>query len=235
MTRSSPPAPVRFRSRAALAARRPAMAVLHGRVDLLPRRPFGMAMQVVEQRHDLFRRRLDGQAALDAEGVGHGGCIGEQAARAASSARPGAPNPSSVATLNCARSARSPDRLSNPPLPALVRTPGTSPSAMVSAGDRRASSAASSPGSQAISSNRPVEMSAAAMPHSPAPAVATAASQLADAGASRVSSVKVPGVTSRMIARSTKALEPRALRASAGLSICSAMATRWPALISRAR
>ena len=29
--------------------------------------------------------------------------------------------------------------------------------------------------------------------------------------------------------------DPRALRASAGLSVCSAMATRWPALISRAR
>ena len=43
---------------------------------------------------------------------------------------------------------------------------------------------------------------------------------------SNVSSVSVPGVTSRMIARSTSAFDPRALRASAGLSVCSAMATR---------
>ena len=44
----------------------------------------------------------------------------------------------------------------------------------------------------------------------------------------------VPAVTTRTIARLTTDLEPR-LRASAGLSVCSAMATRWPALISRAR
>jgi hypothetical protein len=107
-------------------------------------------------------------------------------------------------------------------------------SAMISAGDSRASSAASSPGAQATSSNRPVEMSAAAMPHS-SPDLATAASQLAEAGASKVSSVSVPGVTRRTIARSTSAFDPRAFLASVGLSICSAMATRWPPLISRAR
>ncbi len=44
-----------------------------------------------------------------------------------------------------------------------------------------------------------------------------------------VSSVSVPGVTRRTIARSTSALDPRALRASAGLSVCSAIATRLPA------
>ena len=51
---------------------------------------------------------------------------------------------------------------------------------------------------------------------------------------SRASSVNVPAVTTRMIARFTTALEPRFF-ASAGLSICSAMATRKPPLISRAR
>ena len=87
---------------------------------------------------------------------------------------------------------------------------------------------------QAISSNRPVEMSAAAIAQS-SPARPIAASQFAAEDSSRVSSVSVPGVTRRMIARSTSAFDPRALRASAGLSVCSAMATRWPALISRAR
>jgi len=112
--------------------------------------------------------------------------------------------------------------------------PGALLSAMVSAGDRRASSAANSPGPQAINSNRPVEMSAVAIAHS-SPARPIAASQFAAADSSKVSSVNVPGVTSRMMARSTSALEPRALRASAGLSVCSAIATRCPPLISRAR
>ena len=115
------------------------------------------------------------------------------------------------------------------PCPPTLRIPGTGASAIVSAGDRRASSAASSPGPQATSSNRPVEMSAAAIAQS-SPARPIAASQLADADSSRVSSVRVPGVTRRTMARSTSALEPRALRASAGLSVCSAMATRLPRL-----
>ena len=63
-------------------------------------------------------------------------------------------------------------------MPPVVRMPGTGASAIVSAGDSRASSAASSPGPQAISSNRPVEMSAAAIAQS-SPARPTAASQLA--------------------------------------------------------
>ena len=58
-------------------------------------------------------------------------------------------------------------------------------------GDSRASSAASSPGPQAISSKRPVEMSAAATAQS-SPARPTAASQLAEADSSKVSSVSVP-------------------------------------------
>ena len=124
--------------------------------------------------------------------------------------------------------------LSNPPLPGPVAIPGTFPSAMVSAGASRASSDLSSPGPHSTSSNRPVEISAAAIAHS-SPTFATAASQLAAAGASNASSVSVPGVTSRTIARFTKAFDPRALRASAGLSICSAIATRCPARISRAR
>ena len=153
---------------------------------------------------------------------------------AASSARVGEPRPSSVARPKRLLSARSPAMLSNPPLPADRAMPGNGVSAIVSAGASRASSAASSPGPQLTSSNRPVEMSAAAIAHS-SPARPIAASQLADADSSNVSSVRVPGVTSRTIARSTSALDPRALRASAGLSVCSAMATRWPARISRAR
>ena len=113
--------------------------------------------------------------------------------------------------------------------------PGTGSSAIISAGWSRASSAASSPGAQAISSNRPVEMSAAAIAH----VVAGAPDRREPVGRRRIrasaSSVSVPGVTRRTMARSTSALDPRALRASAGLSICSAMATRWPPLISRAR
>ena len=58
---------------------------------------------------------------------------------AASSARDGVPRPSSVARPNRLLSARSPARLSNPPLPADVRAPGTGESAIVSAGDSRAS------------------------------------------------------------------------------------------------
>ena len=57
--------------------------------------------------------------------------------------------------------------------------------------------------------NRPVEISAAASAQSP-PAWATAASQLAAAGSSSASSVSVPGVTNRTIARSTRRFSIRA-------------------------
>ena len=43
-----------------------------------------------------------------------------------------------------------------------------------------------------------------------------------------------PGGFGALIARATSVLPPRAL-ACAGVSVCSAMATRWPALINRAR
>ena len=51
---------------------------------------------------------------------------------------------------------------------------------------------------------------------------------------SRLSSVSVPGVTRRTTSRRTTALGPR-LRASAGSSICSHTATRWPCAIRRWR
>ena len=54
-------------------------------------------------------------------------------------------------------------------------------------------------------------------------------------GSSSASSVRVPAVTKRTMSRATSALEPPRLRASSGLSTCSAMATRQPARISRAR
>jgi hypothetical protein len=64
--------------------------------------------------------------------------------------------------------------------------------------------------------------------------MATAASRLAPRASSRVSSVRVPGVTTRTMSRATMDLEPRFF-ASAGVSIWSQMATRCPARISRAR
>ena len=56
---------------------------------------------------------------------------------------------------------------------------------------------------------------------------AIAARKLLRPGASSASSVSVPGVTRRMTSRRTTALAPR-FRASAGSSICSQTATRWP-------
>ena len=84
-----------------------------------------------------------------------------------------------------------------------------------------------------MSSKRPVETSAAAIPYR-SPTFATAASQLAARESSRASSVKVPAVTTRTMARATTDLAPRFL-ASAGLSVCSAIAPRFPAVMGRAR
>jgi hypothetical protein len=67
-------------------------------------------------------------------------------------------------------------------------------------------------------------MSAAAMPQR-SPTLAVATSQLAARDSSSASSVSVPAVTTRTIARETTDLAPRFL-ASAGLSVCSAIATR---------
>ncbi len=61
-----------------------------------------------------------------------------------------------------------------------------------------------------------------------------AARKLCRRASSSASSVSVPGVTSRTTARATTAFEPR-FRASAGSSICSAMATRKPLRISVSR
>jgi len=81
---------------------------------------------------------------------------------------------------------------------------------------------------------RPVEMSQAATPTSPRTSQ-QAASTLARRGSSRASSVSVPAVTKRTMSRATSALEPPRFFASSGLSTCSAIATRHPALIRRAR
>ena len=54
------------------------------------------------------------------------------------------------------------------------------------------------------------------------------------AASSSVSSVSVPGVTSRTTSRRTTLLSPRFF-ASAGSSSCSQTATRWPSAISRCR
>ena len=115
----------------------------------------------------------------------------------------------------------------------MLSKPARRSCVITSAADRRASSASSALGGTEPSSSRPVEMSAAAMPHL-SPTFATATSQLAERESSKASSVSVPAVTTRTIARVTTDLAPRFL-ASAGLSVCSAMATRWPALMSRAR
>ena len=77
-------------------------------------------------------------------------------------------------------------------------------------------------------------MSAAARARAP-PASPSATSQFAALASSNVSSVSVPAVTSRTIARLTGALPPPRFFACSGVSVCSAIATRWPALISRAR
>jgi hypothetical protein len=61
-------------------------------------------------------------------------------------------------------------------------------------------------------------MSAAATAQS-SPARPIAASQFADEDSSNVSSVSVPGVTSRVTARRTTDLPPRR-RAAAGSSVC---------------
>ena len=59
-------------------------------------------------------------------------------------------------------------------------------------------------------------------------------SRLAPRASSKPSSVRVPGVTTRVTSRWTTDLEPRFL-ASAGFSICSQTATLKPARISLAR
>ena len=109
-----------------------------------------------------------------------------------------------------------------------------------SLGPRRASSALSSSGPHSASTITPVEMSTEAIPKLPRTS-ASAANLLARRGSSRASSVRVPAVTKRTMSRLTRALEDglpsrlaRAL-ASSGVSTCSAIATRSPAFMRRAR
>ena len=103
-----------------------------------------------------------------------------------------------------------------------------------SAGLIAASSAASAACGTADTANSPVETSAQAMAASPLPSRASAAIRLQARGSSRESSVSVPGVTMRVMARCTTDFAPRAL-AALGSSVCSPTATLKPALISRAR
>ena len=88
-------------------------------------------------------------------------------------------------------------------------------------------------GRQVVTRNSPVETSHQASAQSPRTAQ-TAQRKLLRRASSRLSSVSVPGVTSRTTSRATTALDPR-LRASAGSSVCSAMATRNPLRIRVAR
>ena len=74
----------------------------------------------------------------------------------------------------------------------------------------------------------------AASPPSPAGPRKIAVRKLCARASSRLSSVSVPGVTRRTTSRRTTALGPR-FRASAGSSICSQTATRWPCAIRRWR
>jgi hypothetical protein len=103
----------------------------------------------------------------------------------------------------------------------------------VSDGAMAARAEATPAGSSAQLSTSPVDSSTLATAAWP-PRIATAASRLAPRASSRPSSVSVPGVTTRTTSRRTIDLPPRFL-ASAGSSICSQTATRWPARISLAR
>ena len=146
------------------------------------------------------------------------------------------PRPSSVARPKRRLSARSPARLSNPPLPApCVECPGTGVvgdhfgrrrSAPVRRRARRGRRRPARTGRSRCRRRRSPN---------PRPRARSPRASWPTPASSKASSVSVPGVTRRTMARSTSAFDPRALRASAGLSICSAMATRWPPLISRAR
>ena len=79
----------------------------------------------------------------------------------------------------------------------------------------------------------PVEMSTQASP-SCGPTIPTATRKLLRPAGSRASSVSVPGVTIRTTPRRTSVLPPR-LRACAGSSSCSQIATLKPLRISRWR
>ena len=96
----------------------------------------------------------------------------------------------------------------------------------------------SSAASQSATVKAPVEISRLATPKRQPPSAprtrAMAAKALARAGSSSASSVMVPGVTSRTTSRLTTDLAPRFF-ASAGSSICSQTATRWPSAMSFCR
>jgi len=65
--------------RAPFAARHGTPGSPHRRVLLLPRRPRVPALEVIDQRKNLLRGRLDARRALNAEGVGLGGRKDENA------------------------------------------------------------------------------------------------------------------------------------------------------------
>ena len=152
---------------------------------------------------------------------------------AASSGPEKSPQPSRVATPKrdfSVASARAEEKsVAGRVVPLVAWPSGTSSSA----GARRAISPFSSATLPARVWKAPVERSSQARPAASL-VPASAASQLERLGSSRAVSVMVPGVTMRTMARATTDLLPRFL-ASAGSSTCSAMATRWPARIRRAR
>ena len=167
---------------------------------------------------------------------------------AETSARENAPKPSSALTSNCSFSRRSAAseskraegsgvtgalvRSRRPVISGSARSPSA---AMISRGSRRMRSADSRAAVVCITASSPELMSAQAMAISPVALLrVTLARKLWLRESSRLSSVSVPGVTRRTTSRFTTALEPR-LRASAGSSICSQTATRWPMRISFCR
>ena len=162
---------------------------------------------------------------------------------AASMAREKSPKPSSVATACTRWRLALPFSLSNSDFARGMASsgPNSAPSGTTHSLKVSLASAASRASSGHSSSTIcPVEMSQLAMPMVPRTS-AKATSRLARRGSSKASSVSVPAVTNRTMSRFTKALLtglPSALaRAfdSSGVSTCSAIATRHPALINRAR
>ena len=155
---------------------------------------------------------------------------------AASSARPGDPNPSSVADPE-PRLQRALARQAVEPALAAGRSRSPAPC--------RRRSSRPGPAAPARTSARPARTRPARTARSKCPPRrspirrrpgATAASQLAAAAVEQASPRSASPASPAARSRGRPAPStPRALRASAGLSICSAMATRCPARISRAR
>ncbi len=163
---------------------------------------------------------------------------------APTSARPKAPKASSVPTPSADNSRASAEVLSKlarakgvtaaPDSDTIPAKAGSNASGTsTSDGPSRASSGPSRTPEQGATRNAPVEMSTQASAPSPRTSQ-KAARKLCRRASRRLSSVSVPGVTSRTTSRFTTDFDPRFF-ASAGSSICSAMATRNPLRISVSR